>query len=102
MRKQYCNRLRHDGTQTKHTYHLSQCGGDVYALTWGVATPQAMIWAKVAGHHGVLATKTGPALRDYYNTKRIYPRSTVQVYVRYLNPTPPTVAGLKIGKLIHR
>jgi hypothetical protein len=50
--------LWHDNTQTKRTYHLPQCGGDAYALTWGIATPQAMIWAKVAGHHGVLATKT--------------------------------------------
>ncbi len=54
-----------EDTQTKRTYHLPWCSGDVYALTWGVAMPQAMIWAKVADRHGVLVTKTGPATRDY-------------------------------------
>ncbi len=40
-------------------------------LTWGVTTPQAMIWAKVAGRHGVLATKTGPATRDWTRIKLV-------------------------------
>jgi hypothetical protein len=32
-----------DDAQTKRTYHPPQCGGDVYMLTWGIATLQAMV-----------------------------------------------------------
>jgi hypothetical protein len=38
--------------QTKRTRHCPQCGGDVYALTWGILTAQTMVGAKAAPHHG--------------------------------------------------
>ncbi len=45
-------RLWRDDDQTKRTYHLQGCGGDIDALTCGVAAPQAMVGAKAAQHHG--------------------------------------------------
>ncbi len=38
--------------KTKRRHHRPWCGGDAYALTWGVVCPQVMVWAKAAGRHG--------------------------------------------------
>jgi hypothetical protein len=68
--------------QTKRMHHPPQCGGDVCALTWGVAMPQMMVWAKAAGHHGVPGTKTGPAT----STKKYCCRSIVLFYIKCISP----------------
>ena len=45
-------RLWCEDAQTDHTYHRHVCGGDIDALTWGIASPQAMVGAKAAWRHG--------------------------------------------------
>jgi hypothetical protein len=44
--------LWREDTQTKCTCLCPWCGDDAYALGWGVLTPQAMVGAKAAPHHG--------------------------------------------------
>ena len=45
-------RLWRDDDQTKRTYHLQGCGGDIDVLTRGIAAPQAIVGADAARHHG--------------------------------------------------
>ena len=44
-------------TQTKRRDDRPRCGGDVYALTLGVAQVWAMVGAVAVGHHGVCGSR---------------------------------------------
>jgi len=41
-------RLWRDDDQTKRTYHIQGCGGDIDVLTWCVTAPQTMVEANAA------------------------------------------------------
>ncbi len=64
-------RLWRKDAQTDRTYHCHGCGGDIDALTWGVAARQAMVGAKAARCHGrtpdTKIIKARGDNRDWYN-----------------------------------